>query len=166
MLVRVIATASSLLSTATMLAGCAQQPAESTRSVDSETAKRQMIDAVDDATEQLGGDWEARTGPDYAESCQLPGGEEGAHWVYLTGRIDGSSPTGPELDASATTDRWKEQGMTVERWSDPDGPVLVGRGGGSISSISLYAFPGNSTVEALSLCFPGDPDVLSLTDDE
>lgn len=128
--------------------------------VDADTAKQQMIDAIDDVTGRLGGEWKPRTGPDYSESCGLSGGEKGAHWVYLTGRTSSVDPEEPESDAKATLARWKSQGMKVERWADPDGPAIVGRGGGSIDSINLYAFPGNYTVEAISLCFPGDADEL------
>ena len=50
--------------------------------------------------------------------------------------------------------------MTVEHWGDEDRPAVVARGGGQIDSISLYAYPGNYTVQAVSVCFPGDDDEL------
>jgi hypothetical protein len=116
-----------------------------------------MIDAVDDATTHLGGEWKPRTGPDYAESCELSEGEDGAQWVYLTGRADGGETNG---DAAETADRWKAQGMTVKRWGDAARPAVVGRGGDEVDSISLYAYPGNYTVQAVSVCFPGNADEL------
>lgn len=148
------------------LAGCvlrepdvsAQPPTEPP--IDADTAKQQMIDAIDDVTKHLGGAWKPRTGPDAPERCELPDGTRGAHWVYLTGRTSSGDAEDPEPDAKKTLDRWKSQGMEVERWADPDGPAIVGRGGGWIDSINLYAFPGNYTVEAISLCFPGDADAL------
>jgi hypothetical protein len=41
-----------------------------------------------------------------------------------------------------------------------DRPAVLGRGGGEVDSISLYAYPGDTTVQAVSLCFPGDADAL------
>ncbi|MGN7224223.1 hypothetical protein ACTHQN_15260 [Curtobacterium flaccumfaciens] len=143
-----------------VLAGCARHPEERKASVDPDTAKQQMIDAIDDVTVRLGGVWKPRTGPDAPEHCELPDGTRGAHWVYLTGRTSDVGSEDPEPDAKKVLDRWQSQGMEVERWADPDGPAIVGRGGGSIDSINLYAFPGNYTVEAISLCFPGDADSL------
>ncbi|WP_027466450.1 hypothetical protein [Curtobacterium sp. UNCCL17] len=157
---RWVASTLMVVTVATALAGCARQPEDSKPVVDPDVAKRQMIDAIDVVTGRLGGEWKARTGPDYAESCSLSGGEKGAHWVYLTGRTSRVGSEDPEPDAKKVLDRWKSQGMEVERWADPDGPAIVGRGGGSIDSINLYAFPGNYTVEAISLCFPGDADSL------
>ncbi|MCJ1713409.1 hypothetical protein [Curtobacterium sp. VKM Ac-2922] len=147
-----------VLAAVPVLAGCSANPPEHRGpAVTAETAKQKMIDAVDTVTGRLGGTWTPRTGPDYAESCELETGDEGANWVYLTGRADGGDP---EPDAAATRHLWKSQGMTVERWADPDGPAIVGRGGDSVDSISLYAFPGNYTVQAVSLCFRGDADRL------
>jgi hypothetical protein len=157
---RLVASTLMVVTVATALAGCARQPEGTKAYVDPDTAKQQMIDAIDDVTGRLGGEWKPRTGPDYAESCSLSGGEKGAHWVYLTGRTSDVGSEDPEPDAKKVLDRWKSQGMDVERWADPDGPAIVGRGGGSIASINLYAFPGNYTVEAISLCFPGDADSL------
>lgn len=148
------------------LAGCVLREPDVSASppteppIDADTAKQQMIDAIDDVTKHLGGVWKPRTGPDAPEHCELPDGTQGAHWVYLTGRTSRGGSQDPESDAKATLARWKSQGMKVERWTDPDGPAIVGRGGGSIDSINLYAFPGNYTVEAISLCFPGDADEL------
>lgn len=157
---RVAVSAMALVVLVTVLAGCARHHEERKASVDPDTAKQQMIDAIDDVTGRLGGEWKPRTGPDYSESCGLSGGEKGAHWVYLTGRTSSVDSEDPKPDAKTTLARWKSQGMKVERWADPDGPAIVGRGGGSIDSINLYAFPGNYTVEAISLCFPGDADEL------
>jgi hypothetical protein len=154
---RVAMTVVMLVVTATGIAGCARQSEERKPSVDPETAKQQMIEAVDDVTSHLGGEWKPRTGPDYAESCQLSEGEDGAQWVYLTGRGHGGDP---EPDAAETADRWKRRGMTVERWGDADRPAVVGRDGGSVDSISLYAYPGNYSVQAVSVCFAGDADEL------
>jgi hypothetical protein len=70
-----------LVTIATMISGCARQPEERKPSVDPGTVKQQMIDAVDGATSHLGGKWKPRTEPDYAESCQLSAGEDGAQWV-------------------------------------------------------------------------------------
>lgn len=157
---RVAGSALALVMVIAVLAACARQPEERKSSVDPDTAKQQMIDAIDDVTKHLGGVWKPRTGPDAPEHCELPDGTQGAHWVYLTGRTSSGDSEDPESDAKATLARWKSQGMKIERWADPDGPAIVGRGGGSIDSINLYAFPGNYTVEAISLCFPGDADSL------
>jgi hypothetical protein len=125
--------------------------------VDAETAKQQMIDAVDDVTGRLGDDWKARTGPDYAEDCALPDGAPGAQWRYLVG----SSRTGtPEEDAQNVTDHWKASGLTTERRNSSDGPAVFAGGGDQFASISLYAYSGNYTVQAVSSCFPGDADDL------
>ncbi|WP_144713976.1 hypothetical protein [Curtobacterium pusillum] len=131
--------------------------------MDAETAKQQMIDAVDDATGRLGGDWKARTGPDAPEGCTLASGERGAHWRYLTGStLEGT----PEDDAARMAAHWRSQGMSIVERDSSDGPAIVGSGGGKIASISFYAYSGNYTVQAVSLCFPGDADDLSPTDDE
>lgn len=125
--------------------------------MDAETAKQQMIEAVDDATERLGGKWKARTGPDYAEDCVLADGEAGAQWRYLTG----STTTGePDADATAMAAHWEAQGMQVVRRDSSDGPAVFADGGRNVSSISVYAYAGNYTVQAVSLCFPGDADEL------
>ncbi|MFL0359730.1 hypothetical protein [Curtobacterium flaccumfaciens] len=157
---RWVASTLMVVTVATVLAACARQPEERKSSVDPDTAKQQMINAIDDVTKHLGGVWKPRTGPDAPEHCELPDGTQGAHWVYLTGRTSNVVSEDPEPDAKETLDRWESQGMEVERWADPDGPAIVGRGGGSIDSINLYAFPGHYTVEAISLCFPGDADSL------
>ncbi|MCJ1713411.1 hypothetical protein [Curtobacterium sp. VKM Ac-2922] len=155
---RVVTITSAIVMVASVLVGCtAQHVEEGKPSMDPDVAKQKMIDAVNDVIGRLGGQWKPRTGPDAPESCQLSNGQKGAHWVYLTGSADGGDP---EPDAAATKKLWRSQGMAVERWADPDGPVIVGRGGGSVDSINLYAFPGNYTVEAISLCFPGDADRL------
>ncbi|WP_146234081.1 hypothetical protein [Curtobacterium sp. MCPF17_046] len=154
---RVTTSALVLVMIVTVITGCAEQPAKRKPPVDSVTAQRQMVDAVDDVTSHLGGTWKPRTGPDYAESCRLSGGEDGAQWVYLTGRTAGGDP---ERDAAGAADRWKAQGLNVERWGDAARPAVVGRGGEAVDSISLYAYPGNYTVQAVSVCFPGDADEL------
>lgn len=147
----------------TTVAGCvlrepdARDPRRTEPQMDAATAKRQMVEAVDDATERLGGGWRARTGPDYAEGCVLEDGERGAHWRYLTG----STLVGrPDADAARITEHWEGQGMRVTRRDSSDGPAIFGDGAGQVISISVYAYSGNYTVQAVSLCFPGDPDEL------
>jgi hypothetical protein len=148
----------------TVLAGCVPHGSDprATRgtepSVDADTAKQQMIDAVDDATGRLGGSWKARTGPDYTEDCALPDGGQGAPWRYLTGStLEGT----PEEDAARMADHWRSQGMSIVERDSSDGPAIFGGGGGKIASISVYAYSGNYTVQAVSLCFPGDADQIS-----
>jgi hypothetical protein len=145
------------------LTGCAVQRTGTGASeraepqVSANAAKRQMVEAVNDATERLGGDWKARTGPDYAEDCVLADGEAGAHWRYLTG----STLAGrPDADAARMTEHWEAQGMRVTQRDSSDGPAIFGDGAGKVTSISVYAYSGNYTVQAVSLCFPGDPDEL------
>jgi len=129
--------------------------------VDADTAKQQMVAAVDDATGLLGGDWQARTGPDYAEDCTLPSGEQGAQWRYLTG----STRTGdPAADGARVAEYWRGQGMDVVVRGSADEPAVFASGGGEISSISVYTPSGNTTVQALSLCFPGDADRMAERD--
>ncbi|WIE74667.1 hypothetical protein [Curtobacterium sp. MCSS17_007] len=123
--------------------------------MDAETAKQQMIDAVDDATRLLGGHWEARTGPDYPEDCVLSDGEQGAQWRYLTGSTLAGNPS---EDGARIADHWRGQGLQVVVRGSSDGPAVFGSGGGQIASISAYVYPGNYTVQAVSLCFPGDAD--------
>lgn len=125
--------------------------------VSADATKRQMVEAVNDATERLDGKWKARTGPDYAEDCALADGEAGAQWRYLTG----STTTGePDADATAMAAHWEAQGMQVVRRDSSDGPAVFADGGRNVSSISVYAYAGNYTVQAVSLCFPGDADEL------
>lgn len=156
-----------VLALAGLSTGCASRVVETRTAsatdpiVDAATAKQQMIAAVDDATELLGGKWTARTGPDAAEPCSLPDGERGAHWRYLTGSaIEGR----PEEDGSATADHWRAQGKRVTARDTSTGPVVFGGGGGDIASISFYAVSGNYTVQAVSLCFPGDADRMAEDD--
>jgi hypothetical protein len=145
-----------------MMSGCAQQRAEQPRpertsSVDADVAKQQMIDAVADATGRLGGDWEKRTGPDYAEECQLPDGSQGAKWRYLVTR----AMTGDiAADVASTEAHWKEQGMLIDHWGTADRPTIVGRGGEETDSIRLTVADGQYAVQSVSLCFPGDADDL------
>jgi hypothetical protein len=147
---------------AVMISGCTQQRVEQptpgrTSSVDPDAAKQQMIDAVQETTERLGGDWEARTGPDYAEECQLPDGGQGAKWRYLVTR---GAAGDVAADVAATEARWKAQGMSIDRWGTADRPTIVGRGGGVTESIRLTVADGQYAVQGVSLCFPGDADDL------
>jgi hypothetical protein len=153
-----------MTATTTVLAGCVLRgpdtaaPGRTEPTVDADTAKQQMIEAVDDATERLGGEWKARTGPDYPEDCELEDGTRGAQWRYLTGStLEGS----PDEDATRMEEHWKSQGMQVVRRESSDGPAVIGSGGGKIASISAYAYPGNYTVQAVSLCFPGNADDIA-----
>ncbi|MCS5487435.1 hypothetical protein NY588_09885 [Curtobacterium flaccumfaciens pv. beticola] len=144
-----------------LLAGCAfGAPDTSTTrrtepTVDADSAEQRMIEAVDDATARLGGVWKPRTGPDYAEDCVLPDGEQGARWRYLTGSELAGDPT---ADGARMADHWRAQGMEVVVRDSEDGPAVFGSGGDDIAGISVYAYSGNSTVQALSRCFPGDAD--------
>ncbi|GAA3329853.1 hypothetical protein HP467_08105 [Curtobacterium albidum] len=144
-----------------LLAGCTLgAPDTSTTrrtepTVDVDSAKQRMIEAVDDATARLGGVWKPRTGPDYAEDCVLPDGEQGARWRYLTGSELAGDPT---ADGARMADHWRAQGMEVVVRDSEDGLAVFGSGGDDIAGISVYAYSGNSTVQALSRCFPGDAD--------
>ena len=149
-----------------VISGCTQHPPVGetlsddgrTAQVDPETAQRKMTELVDRTAAALGGEWVTTQGPDYVDSCTLPDGGQGANWVYLTTRTDGGG--NPDDDAAAVTKTWQSAGMTVGRVADPDGPVVVGRGGASTALIDLYAFPGRYTLEAESLCFPGSADEI------
>jgi len=123
-----------------------------------DAAQRRMIAVVDETTATLGGTWTVTQGADHIDSCTLPGGGAGASWVYLVKRSDGD--TDPEGDASTVARAWRSAGMSVQTVTDPDGPVVVARDGGSVALVDLYAFPGRYSVEAVSLCFPGDPDQI------
>lgn len=144
-----------------LLAGCVRSTPDigTTRgtdhTVDAQTAKQQMIDVVDDTVQRLGGEWKPRTGPDYAEDCVLPDGEQGARWRYLTGSELAGDPT---ADGARMADHWRAQGMEVVVRDSEDGPAVFGSGGDDIAGISVYAYSGNYTVQALSRCFPGDAD--------
>lgn len=156
-----IASALLLTTLSGLLAGCAfGAPDTSTTrrtepTVDADSAKQHMIEAVDDATARLGGVWKPRTGPDYAEDCVLPDGEQGARWRYLTGSELAGHPT---ADGARMADHWRAQGMEVVVRDSEDGPAVFGSGGDEIAGISVYAYSGNYTVQALSRCFPGDAD--------
>jgi len=126
--------------------------------VDADTAKQQMIDAVDDATGRLGGDWQPRTGPDYAEDCVLGDGEKGAQWRYLTGSTLAGNPAD---DGARMAEYWRGLGMDVVVRGTADEPAVFASGGGKIASMSVYAYSGNYTVQAVSLCFPGDADRIA-----
>lgn len=149
------------------ISGCAQNlstggtPSDDGRAsrVDSETAQRTMTEKVDRTAAALGGEWATMQGPDYVDSCTLPDGAAGANWVYLVTRTHGDGH--PEDDASMVLSAWQSAGMTVERVTDADGPVVVGRGGASTALIDLYAFPGAYSLEAESTCFPGDADRIA-----
>lgn len=149
---------------AALLTGCVSEATDTATHrrteavVDAETAEQQMIDAVDDATRLLGGDWTPRTGPDYAEDCVLSDGEPGAQWRYLTG----SSLAGnPSEDGARMVEHWRGQGLEVIVRDSDDGPAVFGSGGERIASISAYAYSGNYTVQAVSSCFPGDADGIA-----
>jgi hypothetical protein len=144
------------------VAGCAPQTgaperAAATPHLVAETAQRQMIDAVDDLTGRLGGDWEQGTGPDYAEACALPEGRSGAHWVDVRTRSSlGDVPN----DLAAVEGLWEQQGMAVDRWGSTAHPTIVGRGGDRTESVSLSVTDHQYGVQAVSRCFVGDPDEL------
>ncbi len=150
-----------------LLAGCVRSTPDigTTRgtdhTVDAQTAKQQMIDVVDDTVQRLGGEWKPRTGPDAPENCRLPDGSSGAHWRYLTGStIEGT----PDKDGPAVAQHWRDQGMQVTERGTSTGPVVFGGGGREIASISFSAASGNYTVQAVSLCFPGDADRMAEED--
>ncbi|MDK8172852.1 hypothetical protein QP735_09965 [Curtobacterium citreum] len=143
-----------------LLTGCVRIPSDARvtsdgPAADAGSAEQHMIAAVDDATARLGGEWKPRTGPDYAEDCVLPDGEQGARWRYLTGSELAGDPT---ADGARMADHWRAQGMEVVVRDSEDGPAVFGSGGDDIAGISVYAYSGNSTVQALSRCFPGDAD--------
>ena len=144
------------------LVGCATPaptptPSETATPVDSDTAQRQMVDAVDAVTTRLEGDWRQRSGPDYAEDCTGSDGRAMARWTSFVTRTgnDGVADEMPTIERG-----WREQGMTVERWGTASEPTVVGRAGGRLSSISLSVAPGLTAVQGVSLCFPGDADAL------
>ena len=144
------------------LVGCATPaptptPSETATPVDADTAQRQMVEAVDAVTTRLGGDWRQRSGPDYAEDCTGSDGRAMARWTSFVTRTgnDGVADEMPTIEHG-----WREQGMTVERWGTTSEPTVVGRAGGRISSISLSVAPGLTSVQSVSLCFPGDADAL------
>lgn len=144
------------------LVGCATPaptptPSETATPVDSDTAQRQMVDAVDAVTTRLGGDWRQRSGPDYPEDCTGSDGRAMARWTSFVTRTgnDGVADEMPTIEHG-----WREQGMTVERWGTTSEPTVVGRAGGRLSSISLSVAPGLTAVQSVSLCFPGDADAL------
>lgn len=144
------------------LVGCATPaptptPSETATPVDADTAQRQMVDAVDAVTTRLGGDWQQRSGPDHAEDCTGSDGRAMARWTSFVTRTgnDGVADEMPTIGHG-----WREQGMTVERWGTTSEPTVVGRAGGRLSSISLSVAPGLTSVQSVSLCFPGDADAL------
>lgn len=152
-----------LLLSAVSTAGCAGQQrdatpsTERTTSVDADSAQRTMIDIVDQTTAALGGEWETRTSPDYVESCQLSSDEEGARWVY---RVARAASADVEADAAAASDVWRSAGLTVDRLADSKGPAVVARGGDRVEMIRFFAFTGNYSIQALSMCFAGDADEI------
>lgn len=158
-----MATTAVLLALVVATAGCAGQqrgaprPTERTSSMDADTAKRTMIDIVDQTTAALGGEWETRTSPDYVESCQLSSDEEGARWVYRAARSESGDA---EADAAAASDIWRSAGMTVDRLADTKGPAMVARGGDRVETIRFFAFPDNYSIQALSTCFAGNADEI------
>jgi hypothetical protein len=161
---RVAALALIALVTGTTLTGCTTlrtaDPDPSTRTaspVDADSAEEQVIAAVQDVTDSLGGEWETATGPDYAERCTLPDGDEGASWRYLVRRASSGEP---RADADTVADLWRDRGMSVERRGTEDRPTVVGSGGGSVSAVGLYVSDVGYSVQAVSLCFPGDADEL------
>lgn len=64
----------------------------------------------------------------------------------------------PSEDGAWIAEHWRGQGLQVIVRDSSDGPAVFGSGGEQIASISAYAYPGNSMVQAVSLCFPGDAD--------
>ncbi|MCP1502468.1 hypothetical protein J2Y89_001212 [Curtobacterium herbarum] len=145
-----------------IVAACAQHPSVTTTplataAVTAAAAKQQMVGAVDDVTGRLGGDWDQGTGPDYADACALPGGQPGAQWVDVRTRPFVGNVT---KDLPVVEAHWKRQGMTIDRWGSTAHPTLVGRGGAATDSISLSVADDQYGVQALSRCFPGDPDEL------
>ncbi|ROQ06919.1 hypothetical protein EDF42_2091 [Curtobacterium sp. PhB172] len=55
---------------------------------------------------------------------------------------------------------WEAPGTGIVQRDSSDGRAVLRSGGGNVLSISVYAYSGNSTVQAVSLCFPGDADRL------
>jgi hypothetical protein len=161
---RIVASSAVVFALAGLLRGCVPSATDTatdrrTESYpDAATAKQQMIDAVDDATRLLGGHWKARAGPDHPEDCVLSDGEQGAQWRYLTGSTLAGDPS---EDGARIAEHWRGQGLRVIVRDSNDGPAVFGSGGEQIASISAYAYPGNSTVQAVSLCFPGDADRIA-----
>lgn len=142
--------------------GCTQRPAhepqaERTPAVDPESAQQRMVDVVKDATESLGGEWRVRSGPDYAEACELPDGDRGSKWTYFLTRAQIGDVAS---DVAKVEARWREQGMSVDRWGTKTEPTVVGRGGARTDSVSFSVAPNLYVIQGVSLCFPGDADEL------
>lgn len=160
---RAARSAVTLVASALVLTGCvlpeqgAGEPRRAQPVIDADAAKQQMVVAVDDLTGRLGGDWDQGTGPDYADACALPGGQPGAQWVDVRTRPFVGNVT---EDLPVVEAHWKRQGMTIDRWGSTAHPTLVGRGGAATDSISLSVADDQYGVQALSRCFPGDPDDL------
>ncbi|PZF12625.1 hypothetical protein DEJ25_07790 [Curtobacterium sp. MCPF17_011] len=144
------------------VAGCAQHTtpgpqSDGTPVVDSESAQQRIVEVVDDATERLGGDWRVRSGPDYAEACELRNGDRGAEWTFFVTRAQIGDVA---ADVAKVEARWREQGMSVDRWGTKTEPTVVGRGGDRTDSISFSVAPDLYVIQSVSLCFPGDADEL------
>jgi hypothetical protein len=50
--------------------------------------------------------------------------------------------------------------MTIDRLGSKAHPTVVGRGGAQTDSISFSVTDDQYGIQALSRCFPGDPDSL------
>ncbi|PYY37312.1 hypothetical protein DEJ31_10435 [Curtobacterium sp. MCPF17_031] len=151
-----------LVAVGLLVTACGQHPSVTTTPLATAAAtpaaaKQQMVDAVDDLTGRLGGDWDQGTGPDYADACALPDGQPGAQWVDVRTRPSVGNVT---EDLPVVEAHWKRQGMTIDRWGSTAHPTLVGRGGAATDSISLSVADDQYGVQAVSLCFPGDADEL------
>ncbi|PZF12624.1 hypothetical protein DEJ25_07785 [Curtobacterium sp. MCPF17_011] len=121
-----------LLLTGCRPAGVPEPTPPATPAVNERDAKQQMINAVDDLTGRLGGDWRQGTGPVGDVSSDLA-------------EVEGL---------------WKQQGMTIQRWGFTAHPTIVGRSGDATDSISLSVADQQYGIQALSRCFAGDPDEL------
>ncbi|PZE85006.1 hypothetical protein [Curtobacterium sp. MCBD17_032] len=123
--------------------------------MDPESAQQLMVDVVEDATESLGGNWRVRSGPDYAEACELPDGDIGAKWTYFLTRAQTGDVSADVAELEA---RWRARGMALERLGTKTEPTVIGRGGDRTGAISFSVAPGLYVIQSASLCFPGNAD--------
>ncbi len=75
-------------------------------------------------------------------------------------RVARSGSDDAEAAAAAASDAWRSAGLTVERAVDSKGPVMIARDGDRVEMIRFFAFPGNNSIQALSICFAGDADEI------
>ncbi|WP_144710323.1 hypothetical protein [Curtobacterium pusillum] len=138
------------------VAGCAGGIVQARPTQKPEDARQGIVDLVDAAAEQLGGEWVVDDGP-RLDTCVNERGEgEGVDYTYIKRRTDRGQA---QRDINTLERLWSDRGLDTERFSSAGGAWigLNGRGAGASNiGYSSSDLGGGDSVSGASWCAAGD----------